>query len=448
MQLRFVRNSYIWIQSSFLWVRQRLAAHLEDTKQKNSIAALDGVRAIACLFVIWYHINLITRNMGIWNPKNSTNRLLSSIMLAGASGVTLFFVLSGFLLFMPYVKALLFENDWPSTRHFYLRRVLRIFPAYYLSLFLMIVFFQPQYLHPEHWKEVGLFLIFFMDSTQATYQKLNGPFWTLAIEWQFYMLLPLLVLGIRSIVRRVSSERRIWATTLCLLGLISWGLFSRFWGLYFSQHPSQSFLVPRQVLNVAMFFLYGFSGKYLEDFAIGMLISLYYIYALNTSTSKMKVNLQQLSPLLWGTGLLILVLLAVWHFNQWYPHSWPVFDSLIGYYYLVDEFCFSLGFGLCIVAILIDYSWLKRLFEWSPLRRIGTISYSLYMWHLPLLILLMTNGGNTLKGLNNFLASILFWVWVFALIIPFSYLLYIYVEKPGMKLGEKLRYRKRKAWFK
>jgi len=72
---------------------------------------LDSVRAIACLTVLDFHINLMTRDTHIWNPTNLSHRLISAIALAGASGVTLFFVLSDFLLFMPYAKALL-HVDW------------------------------------------------------------------------------------------------------------------------------------------------------------------------------------------------------------------------------------------------------------------------------------------------------------------------------------------------
>src|SRR5437588_585068 len=121
----------------FLWIRQLLqrfgrwiAYKLEDTNQKegkrNSIAVLDGVRAIAILMVIVFHINRITGD-SLWNQM--ANPLASSVATAGGTGVTLFFVLSGFLLFMPFAKALLFDTPWPLARVFYLRRVLRSMPG-------------------------------------------------------------------------------------------------------------------------------------------------------------------------------------------------------------------------------------------------------------------------------------------------------------------------------
>src|SRR5436305_7298022 len=167
-----------------------VGAGLEDSPKKNTIAVLDGARALACLSVIWYHIYQTPRDLHIWDPQSSAHPLLNSFLYFGKYGVTLFFVLSGFLLFRPFAKALIFEKKWPSVRQYYVRRIFRIIPAYYASLILIVLLFQRQYLQPQHWQELGLFFTFFMDSSQATFKQINAPFWTLAIEWKFYMLLP------------------------------------------------------------------------------------------------------------------------------------------------------------------------------------------------------------------------------------------------------------------
>ncbi len=277
---------------------QWIWAGLEDAPKKNAIPVLDGVRAIACLMVIWFHIYRTPRDFHIWNTQPSDHPLLNSFLYFGEYGVTLFFVLSGFLLFMPFAKALLFEKTWPGIRQFYLRRVFRIVPAYYLSLILIALLFQGQYLQPQHWKELGLFFVFFMDSSQTTFKQLNAPFWTLAIEWQYYMLLPVLALGMRLIVWRVKQNYRLPTTVGCLLALITWGLFSRYSGTYFSQHPSETFLVPRSILNGILFFTFGVSGKFLEDFGVGMLLSLSFVYAQHHSISpKVRTTLQKLTAI-------------------------------------------------------------------------------------------------------------------------------------------------------
>src|SRR5205085_8585452 len=182
---------------------------LDDEKpggKRNNIKVLDGVRGIAVLMVVVFHVNRVSGD-NLWDWQ--TNPLASSVSTAGGTGVTLFFVLSGFLLFMPFAKALLFKTSWPLARVFYLRRVLRIIPAYYVSLFLIIVFFHPEYFQRNHLQDLVLFLTFFMDSSHRTFRMLNGPYWTLATEWQFYMILPLIALGIAFLVRRVSQQKRL-----------------------------------------------------------------------------------------------------------------------------------------------------------------------------------------------------------------------------------------------
>src|SRR5579884_2189685 len=190
------------------WVRDRdvwgwLTRELEENKPRGAIAVLDGVRAIAIILVIVYHVNRMTGDR-LWDKF--TYPFASVLSTFGSAGVILFFVLSGFLLFMPFAKALLFESNWPSARLFYVRRMLRILPGYYLSLFVIILLLQPQYLHRDHWHQLLLFLTFFMDSSRSTFRQLNGPYWTLGIEWWFYMLLPFITLGIYALIRKVPQS--------------------------------------------------------------------------------------------------------------------------------------------------------------------------------------------------------------------------------------------------
>src|SRR6266567_258332 len=219
---------------------------------------------------------------------------------------------------------------------------------------------------PEQWADLGLFLAFFMESGASTYQKINGPFWTLGVEWQFYMLLPLIALGMIFLVRRVSmhgsTKRRLWSVVCCLLGVIAWGLFTRIWRNYFLTHPAETFLVPRPVMDGTLFFVHGMYGKFLEDFAIGMLISLLFIYLQQApAESAFKRHTLRLSPWLWAAGILLLFF--------------------------------------------------------------------------------MYNLANHLQGWNPAVAFSLYWLWAFLVIVPFSALSFLLIEKPGMAFGEKLRQR-------
>jgi peptidoglycan/LPS O-acetylase OafA/YrhL len=432
-----LRSAGNWLQTAF--------AEQSPDPQKRTITALDGVRGCAILLVIVFHINWIDGNYTrLWDWHK--NPLASSLAIAGGTGVTLFFVLSGFLLFLPYAKALLFAGRWPLARTFYIRRALRIMPGYYLSLCVLILLTAPRYLLRANMPDTGLFLTFFMDSAPQTFRAINGPYWTLATEWQFYMLLPLLACAILLLVRRVALERRLCAVTCCLLGLIVCGLGVRFLGAYLQAHPQRTWLVPRAVLNVVLFFAYGQTGKYTEDFAVGMLCALLYI-ALHGRPSAGGHILRRASLWLWGSGILILLFSAIWHFQANGPTpAWPVLAPLMPYYQGLSELLLAIGYGLCIVAILFGPAQLQRPFTWQPLRWIGLISYSLYIWHLPLLGLFQSRllpllglSHAPAYSLHFYLAYALYWVWVLLVLLPFCTLTYLCVEQPGIKLGDRWR---------
>lgn len=418
-----------------------LANQLDANKPLGAIAALDGVRACACLIVIAYHIDLITRDTHVWTMSTS-NQLTSAVVLSGFSGVTLFFVLSGFLLFMPYARSLLADRPWPETRLFYLRRALRIMPGYYFSLFVFVMFWQPTYLEPRHWKELVLFLLFLMDSTQSTFRQLNGPFWTLAIEWQFYILLPWIALGIGLIARRVPVPRRIWAASLCMVGLMAWGLWSRAWGEYYIQHPAAATPLPQGIFNVLLFVAYGWGGKFLEDFAVGMLAGLLFVYFRDPVRAARVVRpLRRLSPVLWFVGLALLLFTSMRNHSQAAHVTWPFANGIFLAWDWAIEIGFALGYGCCIMAILYGAPRIKRIFEWAPLRTIGLISYSLYIWHLPLIIAFKEHIAANLRGFPDATIYALYWVWVAVIVIPFAAVAYVLIEKPGMRLSDRLRYR-------
>jgi peptidoglycan/LPS O-acetylase OafA/YrhL len=436
-----MRLVFSWMQHSFQWITSWISLQLDDKKaQGTTIGALDGVRAIACLTIVSYHITLMTHNNHVWSTSGIP--LTSAVLLAGAAGVTLFFVLSGFLLFLPYVRAILFEKRWPDAGLFYLRRALRIMPAYYFALFILVMFTHPEYIEPQNWQKLLLFLFLLQDSTQMTYAQLNGPFWTLAVEWQFYLFLPLIAWGIYTVSRHIKSSYRLWSLICCLIALMAWGMFSRPIGDYFVNHPSTTLLVPRSIFNVFLFIAYGYRGKYLEDFAVGMLICVLFVYFNEVNTKKRYLQrMQKLNVWFWRAGLLLLLFVSMESYMDTFNYSWPILAALPHMQWWQYELGFALGYGCCVLAILFDTGGLQRLFSRKPLRWIGTISYSIYIWHLPLLIVFLVHYGFHFGKINPYLAFFLYWCWAFLVIIPFCFVLYILVEKPGMRLSDRLRKR-------
>jgi len=173
----------------------------EEVRQwRGWIPALDGIRGLAILMVMLFHYG------GNLERTNPIGRLVGGLFSFGWSGVDLFFVLSGFLITGILLDSRNAENYFSS---FYARRVLRIFPAYYVSLALLLLILpmldpplrlslpsdQWMYVfYAQNW--VGIF--------DYPGRGLLTPYWSLAVEEQFYLVWPLVV---ARVCRRAAGMR-------------------------------------------------------------------------------------------------------------------------------------------------------------------------------------------------------------------------------------------------
>ncbi len=424
---------------------QKVTASLEIKKQVGHLLVLDGVRAVAALAVVLHHIVyqvvLPQHWSGIWQPSGKLQTMVAAFLSFGASGVILFFLLSSFLLFLPFAKVLLFDEAWPSVSRFYIRRFFRILPGYYVAILLIVLFFHPDFLQvANRWK----LLEFFTFSMQAHVpEQLNGPFWTLAVEFQFYMLLPLIAWILGFIVRRGPLRQRLLKLVGCLLAILGWGLLSRWWGLFI---PPSATSFPQNILARLQPYYYGDNGKYFESFAVGMLLAVLYVYTQHAPKGEVvRRKLQHWNLLMFLLGLLMLGFLALYAFcvpNNSYGAAFaflnPYRMMLNQVYAQWQSIGYSVCYGLCICALLYNSGLLKHSFEWVVLRWIGLISFSLYMWHLPFLLLFMNIMSQQSQGKEHSVQFVALLAWVFFVIFPISLTLYRWIEIPGMRLGELL----------
>jgi Predicted acyltransferases len=402
--------------------------------QPKNIGVLDGLRGIAVLQIIFYHIHQSAP------PINELKYpWLGAITQTASTGVTLFFILSGFLLFQPYAKALLTNGPWPSLRRFYLRRVLRIIPAYYCALFIISIIFKPQFLQPDRWSSFFLFLTFLMDTTKKTFQQLNGPFWTLAIEWQFYMLLPFVALGFSFVIKRLphcnTERRRLLAILSGCTILLVWALGLRWFGtLNLVTSSFDSF--PQAVFAL----LNGCAGKYFEVFSQGMALSACFCFATQFQAgTQLRRWLKRLSPLALVTGLLVLYLCALWIFNLFYSghHEFPFLDGFRPYFVVYNGMFEGVGYTLCMCALLFGPSFLQRIVEFPLLKKIALISFGLYMWHLPFIQFFRDHIYPTLQPMGRWHLHLSYWVVVALVVVPIATMSYLFIEKPAMQLAHR-----------
>jgi peptidoglycan/LPS O-acetylase OafA/YrhL len=339
----------------------------------KEIRALDGLRAMAALSIVLFHVMLFLQF-----EYTPLSQAINHGWYYLSTGVHLFFVLSGFLLFLPYARAMLDGQRLPSARRFYRRRAMRILPAYWVCLAIMVALkFYVQHV-PFSLGDVAAHIVLVHDSFPQFNRDYDGPFWTLAVEAQFYLLLPLLAL----IVSRVCGSRRSTWRIAGGIGLVIAGalVLRTADSIVIASLPAHAALTdsPAGIFVLATM---GMQGKYLEVFAVGMLCALLYVitierHALSTERLR-KLGLVALA----GAGLCIA--LAIPHVDlaglmvtpgaQWGA-------DVIGYPLLV-----GLGFGGLVLAILWGGQWIRFIFEVSPTRIIGLFSYSLYLWHLPVI---------------------------------------------------------------
>jgi peptidoglycan/LPS O-acetylase OafA/YrhL len=343
-------------------------------------ARLESLRAIAALGVLEGHV--FGQAHG-WGPS-ITSGYLHRVLLGGGFGVYLFFVLSGYLLYWPFARQTLDGGEPVHLGRYALNRVLRILPLYYVVLIALLLV-QEHGGSAEQWWRFGLFAENFSTRSFAT---VDGTMWSLVVELHFYALLPLLAYLVGRLAR--GSLRR---AALCL-GMAGGAAFAlRVSTVQLSAHPDT-------ILRYSLPSLFGF-------FAIGMLIAV------------LRLAWARRTPS-WAAG-------AAGHADAWLLASAVVWGLVFWRYDLepaagVASF---LMIGACVLPLRSGH--LLVALEWRALALIGVSSYSLYLWHIPIVVHVGTSSWAP-SGFPALLALLL------ALCLAAAALSYVLVEAPFLRL--------------
>jgi peptidoglycan/LPS O-acetylase OafA/YrhL len=156
------------------------------------LAPLDGLRGIAIALVVWFHVWQIT-----WLPADVTlfghTFNFNWIAEDGFVGVDLFFFISGFCLFYPYVRTKFDGKPEQTLATFAYRRAVKILPSYVLAIALFSGFGWATYASlGDEVKQIALHLLFIHTFWYESYGSINGVLWSLAVEVQFYVAFPLI----------------------------------------------------------------------------------------------------------------------------------------------------------------------------------------------------------------------------------------------------------------
>lgn len=159
---------------------------------------IDGLRALSVAAVLLFHADQQASPNGVY----PTGGLLTRVFAHGDVGVTVFFAITGFLLYRPFYASAVVGAPRVPVRVFYWRRVLRIVPAYWVALIVLspIITYAP----PLGIPNFGFAQIYYGPDARTGI----APAWSICVEMSFYVLLPLFALGLARLWGRLSAPRR------------------------------------------------------------------------------------------------------------------------------------------------------------------------------------------------------------------------------------------------
>jgi len=142
------------------------------------------------MIIVWYHFWQQSWLMPVYGKIN-----LDIIPRFGFLLVDMMIVLSGFCLFIPYVRSLVYKKKMPSTKEFYIKRIAKIFPSYYFSMIICVIFLiilKDGWFNTFFIKDslMHFFFVHNWSTDTLLYSNYFGVLWTVAIEVQFYIIFP------------------------------------------------------------------------------------------------------------------------------------------------------------------------------------------------------------------------------------------------------------------
>jgi peptidoglycan/LPS O-acetylase OafA/YrhL len=312
-------------------LEHELDPHASDSSLRY-MPGLDVIRGIAIVMVLLYHG--ASEHFYLFAPYHSwVATYVRELLYRGGWGVQLFFVLSGFLI----TGILLESRGQPDYfRNFYLRRVLRIAPAY---LAILLVLFLSHSITPRYLVIAFLFLCNM--STPFGAQAEYGPFWSLSVEEQFYLFWPF-------VVWKISPRRLAWLS----IGIVILTPFLRFAVLF---GP------------VAIHDTYYKLWDVMDFFAAGACL------ALAVRSPKLRPKLSKAVAPLLLTGAILFVLTLVFPYSN---------NNLIEKVLIASgtEPCLFGFTGLVLLGYL--HPGMATLAAARPLVFLANISYGLYLYHV------------------------------------------------------------------
>jgi peptidoglycan/LPS O-acetylase OafA/YrhL len=376
-----------------------LRGHLPVTRRR--FEELEAYRGVAALLIVVFHAYQFSREGSAAQRYVYEGTPLHYILGNLDAGVAFFFALSGFLVFLPFARAAIEQRGRESARGYLIRRLIRIAPLYYVAI---LVAWSLTYSGTrEQWIDLAEHLTFtqVFDNKHIFWDI--GPAWSLSDELIFYVLVALLgSLAFRA-CRRLSVPRaRVGLLLGCCLGLVAVSIGYKAAAFY--------------VLDIPLTNYQAYFGPLarLDTFAFGMTVAV-----LTAAGGRSRIGLAAAAAARVGAFVAIGVAFATRTFGA---AETLYFHSLCGF-----------GVALLLASTALaprEVAW-KRIVANKRLQVIGLVSYSVYMWHEPLMTQLARHSLLISVEPHAFPANAL----VLAIAtLALAYGSYRIIEKPALQL--------------
>ena len=281
-------------------------------------------------------------------------------------GVAVFFLISGFLLYRPFVAAALEGRPGPSVRRFFRRRLLRIYPAYWLALVGIIVFFGLPVPVRGALSYIEYFTLFQVYDNRRRARGITQA-WTLSVELSFYAFLPLYAGAMRRAGRGRGPDRQVRVEAAGLLVL--YGVSIAFRALVFALHSGR-------VHDLGIYWL----PANLDYFALGMGLAVASAWLATRRPSTAARSWSGRLSNRWCAGSCRCCASSRCRSGWTFRSVWRV-DGKRAY---ARQFLY----GACAFFLLLpavfgpqDRGIVRRFLRWQPMVYLGLISYGIYLWH-------------------------------------------------------------------